>query len=355
MKSRITAGALAWVLFISVLHVQLNVGWGRMLSFFAGRQELVVGFLPVTCHLTCPVTSWVTEHSEEGSFFRSQKFTDWPTVKEALIAKEVGAAFILAPMAMQLVADGIPCKVVYLGHRDGTALVVGKHSDIQDFGDLSGKTVAIPSRFANQNILMHKMMREWGMPADSIDLREVPPPEHPTALLAGSIDGYIVGEPFAAKAELDGFGRVLYHTKDIWPEFISCVLVVHEDLIREQRDLVQELVDGIAKSGKWIDESHEHRMDAAEVTAKVYYFQDPELLKYVLSKPPDRVKYTNLALVREDFDEIAELALDIGILKRPLPFEAYADPSFCESLEELDWGIEHLAPVAGSSERGNSK
>lgn len=297
----------------------------------------------------------MTKHTEDGSFFRSQKFTDWPTVKEALIAREVGAVFLLAPMAMQLAADGIPCKVVYLGHRDGTALVVGKDSDIHDFGDLRGKTIAIPSRFANQNILMHKMMKEWSMPADSINLIEVPPPEHPTALLAGSIDGYIVGEPFAAKAEIDGYGRVLYQTKDIWPEFISCVLVVHEDLIREDREVVQELVDGIAKSGKWIDESFEHRMNAAEVAAEVYYFQDPELLKFALSKPPDRVKYTNLALVREDFEEIAELALEMGILKQPLPFEAYADPSFCRSLEGLDWNIDRLAPVPGAGTEGDTQ
>ena len=98
-------------------------------------------------------------------------------------------------------------------------------------GDLRGKTIAIPSRYANQNILMHKSMKEWGMPFDSIDLRELAPPEHPTALRAKTIDGYIVGEPFAAIAELDGFGKVLYHTKDIWPEFISCVLVVREELI----------------------------------------------------------------------------------------------------------------------------
>lgn len=285
----------------------------------------------------------MTQHSEQGTTFRSRKFTDWPTVKEALMSKEVGGVFILAPLAMQLAADGVPIKVVYLGHRDGTALVVGKDSDIQNFGDLAGKTVAIPSRYANQNVLMHRMMREWGMAPDSIDLRELPPPEHPAALQSGSIDGYIVGEPFAAKAEVDGFGRVLYHTKDIWPEFISCVLVVRDDLIQERRELVQELVDGIAKSGKWLDEDMEHRMDAAEVTAKHYYFQPPELLKYVLSKPPDRVRYTHLEPLKPQFDEIMELALDIGVLSRRVEFEEYADPSFVRPLDELDWGLDHLS------------
>lgn len=284
----------------------------------------------------------MTQHSAEGTFFRSRKFTDWPTVKEALISKEVGGVFILAPMAMQLAADGVPIKIVYLGHRDGTAIVVGKDSEIRDFGDLRGKTVAIPSRFANQNVLMHKMMAEWNMPPGSIELREVPPPEHPTALRAGAIDGYIVGEPFAAKAEVDGFGRVLYHTKDIWPEFISCVLVVREDLIQDRRELIQELVDGIAKSGKWLDEDMAHRMDAADVTAEHYYFQPPELLRYVLSKPPDRVKYSNLAPLRDDFEEIMELALEMGVLSRRVEFEEYADDSFSRSLEGMDWGIDEL-------------
>lgn len=284
----------------------------------------------------------MTKHSEEGTLFKSKKFTDWPTVKEALIAKEIGGVFILAPMAMQLAADGIPIKVVYLGHRDGTAIVVGKDAPIHDFGDLRGKVVAIPSRYANQHILMHKMMDEWGMPEGSIELREVPPPEHPTALLAGSIDAYIVGEPFAAKAEVDGFGRVLYHTKDIWPEFISCVLVVRQDLIDDRRELIQELVDGIAKSGKWLDEDMDHRMDAAEVAAKNYYYQEPELLRYVLSKPVDRVKYTNLAPLRGDFNEIMELAYEIGVLSGRVEFETYADDSFVRPLEELDWRMETL-------------
>jgi len=49
MRTKILSGALAWVLFITILHLQLNVGWKRLTaSFGGGRQELKVGFLPVT-------------------------------------------------------------------------------------------------------------------------------------------------------------------------------------------------------------------------------------------------------------------------------------------------------------------
>ena len=34
----------------------------------------------------------MTQHSERGSFFKRRKFTVWPTVKEALLAREIGAA-----------------------------------------------------------------------------------------------------------------------------------------------------------------------------------------------------------------------------------------------------------------------
>lgn len=288
----------------------------------------------------------MTQHSEDGSFFRSRKFTDWPTVKEALIAKEVGATFLLAPMAMQLRQDGVPIKIVYLGHRDGSTLIVAKDSKVQHFEDLRGKKVAVPNRYSNQNILLHKLMKERGMRSDSMTIIELPPPEHPTALHAGTIDAFIVGEPFCGKAELDGTGRVLYYTKDIWKDFISCVLVVHEDTIRDHPELVQELVTGIARSGKWLDEDMDNRMDAAEVTAKHFYFQPPELLKHVLSKPPDRVGYTRLEPMKEDFDEIMELAVEMGILTRRVEFSEYADPSFANvAADSGAWELERLPEV----------
>lgn len=290
----------------------------------------------------------MTTHSTTGSVFQSRKFSEFAPIKESLIARRMDASFILAPLAMKLVEDGVPIKVVYLGHRDGTALMVGKDSPIRDFGDLRGKRVAIPNRFSNQNLLMHKMMKKWGMPYDSIKLIEVPPPEHPTALQAGSVDAYIVGEPFGALSEMKDFGRPLYLTKDIWPNFISCVLVVRQELIDEERELVQELVDGIAKSGKWLDNEPEHRKDAAQIVGKHINLQDPALLEYVLSKPPDRVKYTNLGPLKPDFDEIMELAVEIGVLRGRLEFERYVDTSFVAAAQKGVWDFEQLPrPVEG--------
>ena len=44
------------------------------------REELRVAFLPVTCHLTCPVTAFASKNSA-STRFESQVFTDFPTMR----------------------------------------------------------------------------------------------------------------------------------------------------------------------------------------------------------------------------------------------------------------------------------
>ncbi|MDQ3109918.1 MAG: ABC transporter substrate-binding protein, partial [Bacteroidota bacterium] len=143
-------------------------------------------------------------------------------------------------------------------------------------------------------------------------------------LASGAIDGFFVGEPFCAKAELDGTGRVLYYAKDIWPSFISCALVVHEDLIKERPDVVRDLVRGIAASGEWAET---HRADAAKLVAP-YYRQDEKVLNYVLTSSPSRVSYVQLTPSDKDLQDIQDMAIGMGILKRKIPMSELIDRQF---------------------------
>jgi NitT/TauT family transport system substrate-binding protein len=258
------------------------------------------------------------------------RFNGFPEIKESLIAGYLPATFMLAPMAMALREQGVPIKIAYLGHRDGTALIVHKDSGIWSVLDLRGKRVAIPNRFSNQYLLLLKALTDQGMSIKDVEMVEMPPPDMPASLYAKAVDAISSGEPFMAQTEMDGYGRVLYQAKDIWPNFISCVLVVSQKAIDEHPEWVQRLVDGIARSGMWLEGGMDHRMAAAQAVATGYYNQDPRLLRFVLSKPPDRVRYNDLRLAREDFQQIADLALKAGVLKRPMKFEEYADPRFSE-------------------------
>jgi len=340
---KIIISIICVVAAISLLHLWLNVGFKNLVlqtSTDSTEVKFRVGFLPVTCHLTCPVTDWINKNMIGRGFFEPVRFSGWPELKETFLSEDLPATFMLAPMAMALRQQGVPVKIVYLGHRDGTALVVHKDSKIYTFKDLKGKRIAVPNRFSNQRLIIYRGLKDNGMTIDDVKLLEMPPPDMPAALYSKSVDAIISGEPFMGQTELDGYGRVLYQAKQLWPNFISCVLVVHERIIREHPEWVQKLVDGIARSGKWLDADMDHRMKASEAVATRYYHQDARLLRFVLSKPPDRVTYSNLSLARKDFEIIEELAMESGILEGPISFDEYADITFSSktyNAQPYDW------------------
>jgi NitT/TauT family transport system substrate-binding protein len=315
---------------ISLLHGTLNLGLFERKPGVSAKNSarLRIGFLPVTCHLTCPVTDFINRRLRGDSFLEPVRFSGWPELKEAYLAGYTPATFILAPMAIALREQGVPIKIVYLGHRDGSAVMVHKDSQIFRVEDLKGKTVAVPGRYANQRLILYRELKARGMKLDDIKIVEMAPPDMPAALYAKAVDAITSGEPFMGQTELDGYGRCLLQAKDVWPGFISCVLAVSEKTIRERRADVQQLVDGIARSGKWLDASMDHRMSAANFVSTIYYSQNPRLLSYVLSKPPDRVTYSHLKPLRANFEEIERLGKEAGLLQGTAHFDDYVDDSF---------------------------
>jgi len=325
-RSSVGRWLLGLILLIAVLAFIRFKPWrlgGTSQQQAQARAELKVGFLPVTCHLTCPVTDYATRTSAQTRF-ESQRFTDFPTVVESIKSGRLDATFMIAPLAMKLREQGVPVKICYLGHRDGSTVIVRKDLPAQSLSDLKGKTFAIPSKYSNQYLVITKLMADQGVDPKDIKFVELPPPDMPSALAAKAIDAYFIGEPHAAKAELDGTGRVLYHAKDIWPHFISCVLVVTDKLIREHPEVVRDLVRGIAESGEWAET---HRIEAAKVVSP-YFRQDEKLVRYVLTQPPDRVSYRMLTPTDEELQRIQDMALKAGILQKPINMKDLVDREF---------------------------
>jgi NitT/TauT family transport system substrate-binding protein len=268
---------------------------------------------------------------------RYVRYNGWPELKEALVAGKVRAAMMLAPMAMDLADKGVPVKVVALGHRSGAVIMVRKESPYHTFADLKGKTIAIPSRFAVDHIFVRKLMATSGLKDGDLTMIELAPPDMPAALLANAVDAYATGEPFGAKSEMDGYARVLYMTRDVWPTYICCVLTVRQELIDQDPKTVQLLVDHVLAAGQWLESSPQHRTTAARIASDQSMFNQAfDLIKWVMERPPDRVTYGDLRLVRSEFDELMRLSLDAKIIGKPIPYETYVDETFMRNARPVD-------------------
>ena len=343
LKGKIFLAAFLWLGLISGMHAYLNVNWGAVLNNYRpiAKRKITVAYIPVTCQLTCPVTDYISKLSQSGEIFLPRLFQGFPEIKEALISNRIQAAFIVAPLAIALKAQGVAIKVVYLGHRYGSAVVVKKNGPIKSFADMRGRTIAIPSRFSDERLLVFRAMKIWGIKPSEIKMVEMAPPDVAGALAAGAIDAFVMGEPFPSQAELGGYGRILFQAREYWPDYMSCILVVQQDLIDHRPAVVQELVDGIARSGLWLDKGKPHREEAADFVGRFYYNQKPALLRWALTKPLDRVMYTPLAPRKPDFDLVRDLMLETGVLTKKIEFSEYADTRFSDAASsETPWRYE---------------
>ena len=233
------------------------------------------------------------------------KYSGWPELKESFMAGKVQAAYLLAPMVMDLVDSGVAAKIVSLGHRSGAVIMVRRDSPAKSIKDLRGRRIAIPSRFAVDHLFVRRMLKESGMTVRDVELVEMAPPEMPAALYAGQVDAYATGEPFGAVAEVAGYARILYMTRDKWPNYVCCVLTVHQKLIDRDRPLVQQVVNHVLSAGAWLETAQANRDLAAVVAGGPAMFnQQPEILKHVLTNPRDRVTYADLRLIRSEMDEL---------------------------------------------------
>jgi NitT/TauT family transport system substrate-binding protein len=293
------------------------------------------------------VTDYISRRSQSGNVFLPKMFQGFPEIKEALIADRMQAGFLVAPMAMALRSQGVPIKIVYLGHRYGSAVVVRADGPIKTPADLRGKIIAIPSRFSDESLLVFKVLKENGMTAHDVKLVEMAPPDVAGALGAKAIDAFSMGEPFPSQAQMLGFGRVLFQAREHWPDYMSCVLVVRQDVIDRNPRAVQVLVDGIARSGMWLEEGEPHRSLAADFVGRYYYRQPPALLRWALTNPLDRVVYAPLTPRKPDFDMVRDLMIENGVLDRKIEFEEYVDVRFAETAAiQTSWSFEPASDVA---------
>jgi NitT/TauT family transport system substrate-binding protein len=332
-RRQVVQGLVAAALPLSVLSC------GRGSNGTGKGAPLVVGGLPVTCNLTLPVACVSKARSNAALAagqprfeFQYSKYSGWPEVKESLMAGRIQAAYMLAPLVMDLADKKVPVKIVSLGHRSGAVIMVRSDSPYHTFKQLTGKQIAIPSRFAVDFLFLRKMLARENMTPGDIQIVEMAPPDMPAALYANAVDAYCTGEPFGAAAQQAGYARPLRMTRDEWPKYICCVLTVREELIQENPAMVQDLVNQVLGAGVWLDEQQENRKKAVAIAAgREFFNQDPKIIQFVMENPTDRVTYGDLRMIRAEFEELMQLSMAAGTIKHPIAYETYVDESFAKN------------------------
>jgi NitT/TauT family transport system substrate-binding protein len=300
---RIFCAALCWLLLITFLHYYFNIEHEK-------RKTINMGYMPVITNLAAPLLDYASTIGNNDVRFRAVKFNSFAEMAEAFRNDKLQAAFIIAPLSIALFQQQKDVRIVYVGNRHESTLVIRQDLQINEFKDLDGRTIAVPIRYSGHNITLQRLIGSHGL-ENGIRVVEMNPPDMASALSAGSLDAYFVGEPFAAQTLMTGESKVLFYVEQIEPNFICNLLIVKEKLIKKEPDTVRMLVEGAARSGMW---ARQNRLEAAKIASQ-HWGQLESLVAYALNTPPDRIVFNQFVPDLMEMQVMADAMVHLGLIK----------------------------------------
>ncbi len=218
-----------------------------------------IGYLPITDATALLVAHAKGYFEEQGlRVAKPVMVRSWSALVEGFVARKFNLVHLLKPIPVWMRYNNrVPVKILAWAHTNGSGLVVGKNSGVNQFTDLGGKRIAVPYWYSMHNIVLQYALRKSGLKPvitatgagkDETALQILPPPEMPAALAAGKVDGYIVAEPFNALGELKANARMLRFTGDIWKNHPCCVVTAHESDTVERPEWTQKMVNAVVKA-----------------------------------------------------------------------------------------------------------
>ena len=299
---------LPTLLLVSALALS---GCGSKAKANESVEKVKIAYLPITHSL--PVLEEANQLKSANKDLQVElvKYGSWPELLDALNSGQVDGASVLIELAMKSKAEGVGIKAVALGHKDGNVIVVSK--DVKDGADLKGRTIAIPHRQSSHNILVNLALEKNGLTIDDIKVVELAPTEMPSALAAGTIDGYCVAEPFGAMGVSIDAGKVLYESNELWDDSACCALVLTDKFLEERADVAQSFINEYKEAGNILD------ADEAKNVAKEYLNQKDDVLDISLQW----ISYDDLEITESVYDSLTEKVKAYGLSDNPPAYEDF--------------------------------
>lgn len=177
------------------------------------------------------------------------KWTEFPAGPQLLEGLNVGSVdFGTTGEAPPIFAQAAGAQLVYVGNEPpapaGEAIVVPSNSTIKTVAELKGKKVAL-NKGSNVHYLLVKAIEKAGLQYKDVDVVYLTPSDARAAFERGSVDAWVIWDPFLAAAEkqinarilADGKGLVANHqfylaSKSYAEKNPQTISAIHEELKR---------------------------------------------------------------------------------------------------------------------------
>ncbi|MDX8387855.1 MAG: ABC transporter substrate-binding protein [Ghiorsea sp.] len=289
------------------------------------KDEVKVGRLICGGHLPLAVVENLYQEDLTTFRLKTVQNHDWKKVIKDIKSGDLAGTFILSPLAMNLIREGLPAKIVLMADRNGNGFILAKK--YSSIAALKGRKLvfAVPHMYSQHHVLLYLALKKHGVDYNKVNVVGMPPRDMINSLKRGEIDGFVVGEPEGNRAISLGIGWMAAISPDIWEDHLDHVFLASNAFIEQHPDQAQELVNALRKGGTYI-ENNPH--DAA-VMGEDYTGASAAVFEKVLTTPPNWIDYTDMIPTDERIHDMASVMVDMGLWKDiPKDLQDYTNQSF---------------------------
>ncbi|MGI8314970.1 ABC transporter substrate-binding protein [Halobacillus mangrovi] len=323
---------LAMSLFLSACGESAGAG-----SNGEGAKEITIGYFPNINHVAGMVAEekdLYTETLPDGTKVNYQYFPDGSSFMTAIETGDIQGGLVGPGPAMNHFTSGAKINVVAAGSTGGTVIMARNGANIESPKDMAGKTFISPRVGCTHDVQFETMMKEeYGITSDRIGgkMKHVTgkPATYASLFETGKVDVATVPEPWASSIEAEGNGEVLVDTPNVaYGETLpAAVFVTSQDLVKNNPEMVQNIVDAHKQATEFIQENPEEAKQIA--TKKIKDITDQELSQEVIDNAWDRIEFT-YDVEEKHLQDFANSSYDLGFLKEKPDLTGLVDKSFIE-------------------------
>lgn len=238
-----------------------------------GLTKLRFGYQPSThqvAYMTADARGWWLEDLAPYGI-TSVKDNQFPTgapEMQAMLAGEIDVAYVGAAPPISAIDQGLDAKIVAGANIQGSDLVLANDKSYESPEDLKGLIIATYPPSTMQPTVLRKWFIDNGIdPDNDLTIKHMSSsPEAVAAFSSGDVDAVFLPHPFPTIIELEGTGRIVVQSGEMWEGHACCVVLVSGNLIREHPDIVEQIVRTHINATRY---NNEHPDEVAEIfTAK---------------------------------------------------------------------------------------
>ncbi len=237
---------------------------------FASGAVLNIGYQPSTHQIAEMIAfekGWWQDELLPFGIIEVKEF-QFPTgvpEMQAMVAGELDIAYVGTAPPISAISQGLDAKIVAAVNLNGSTLVLKPGATYDGPRSLSGLSIGTFPPGSIQDIVLKKWLIDNGVDISKVDIKAMDPGPAITALSAGKVDGVFLPHPSPATIELNGKGKSVVSSGEMWPNHACCSLVASGKLIREQPALVLQILKIHNNATEYINE---HPDEAAEIFAQ---------------------------------------------------------------------------------------